>query len=71
MNHPPTPLPELMTREEVATFLRVCAPTVARYTKRGKLPAIRLNNQSVRYRVSDVLALVNGGSVNDKVTANT
>jgi excisionase family DNA binding protein len=41
-------LPDLMTIEEVANFLRVSKITLKRWGKRGKLPAIRINQRGDR-----------------------
>ena len=52
-------LPELMTIEEVAQFLRVSKITLKRWGKRGKLPAIRINQRGDRrYKKEAVLWLV-------------
>jgi excisionase family DNA binding protein len=52
-------LPELMTIEEVANFLRVSKITLKRWGKRGKLPAIRINQRGDRrYKKEAVLWLV-------------
>ncbi|GIW59633.1 MAG: hypothetical protein KatS3mg087_0699 [Patescibacteria group bacterium] len=49
-------LPELMTIEEVANFLRVSKITLKRWGKRGKLPAIRINSRGDRrYKKEAVL----------------
>ena len=53
-----TNLEELMTRNEVATLLRVHWRTVRRWEHAGRLPAIRIGAMSVRYRKSDVMALL-------------
>lgn len=44
-------MPEIMTPEQVATYLQVNTKTIYRYIHQGKLPAIRLGRQ---YRVSGV-----------------
>jgi len=52
-------LPELMTIEEVANFLRVSKITLKRWGKRGKLPAIRINQRGDRrYKKEAVLWMV-------------
>ncbi len=52
-------LPDLMTIEEVANFLRVSKITLKRWGKRGKLPAIRINQRGDRrYKKEAVLWLV-------------
>lgn len=52
-------LPELMTIDEVANFLRVSKITLKRWGKRGKLPAIRINQRGDRrYKKEAVLWLV-------------
>ncbi len=52
-------LPELMTIQEVADFLRVSKITLKRWGKRGKLQAIRINQRGDRrYKKEAVLWLV-------------
>jgi excisionase family DNA binding protein len=52
-------LPDLMTIDEVAKFLRVSKITLKRWGKRGKLPAIRINQRGDRrYKKEAVLWLV-------------
>jgi len=52
-------LPELMTIEEVANFLRVSKITLKRWGKRGKLPAIRINQRGDRrYKKEAVLWMI-------------
>ena len=52
-------LPELMTIDEVANFLRVSKITLKRWGKRGKLPAIRINQRGDRrYKKEAVLWMV-------------
>lgn len=49
-------LPDLMTIDEVAKFLRVSKITLKRWGKRGKLPAIRINSRGDRrYKKEAVL----------------
>jgi len=49
---------ELLTRKDVAELFQVSTLTVIRLENDGKLPAIRLGAGSVRYRKSDVEALI-------------
>ena len=49
-------LPEILTRRDVATYLRCSTKTV----KRRKIPFIRIGGL-IRYRKEDVLATVNKG----------
>lgn len=52
-------LPDLMTIDEVANFLRVSKITLKRWGKRGKLPAIRINQRGDRrYKKEAVLWVV-------------
>lgn len=52
-------LPELMTIDEVSKFLRVSKITLKRWGKRGKLPAIRINQRGDRrYKKEAVLWVV-------------
>ncbi|NOY15223.1 MAG: helix-turn-helix domain-containing protein [bacterium] len=49
-------LPPLLTVREVAEILRVSPLTVKRWTKRGRLPAIRINSRGDRrYRKETIL----------------
>lgn len=49
---------EIMTKKEVAEFLKVSEATVYRYTRRGELTAIRGSRRFLRYQKSDVLAFL-------------
>jgi excisionase family DNA binding protein len=44
----------LLTAREVAGVLGVSTETVLRWTRAGKLPAIRLPGGAIRYRAEDV-----------------
>ncbi len=44
----------LFTRKDVALQLDTCVHTVARYTKRGLLPAIVFGKRLIRYKREDV-----------------
>jgi len=50
---------DLLTRAEVAQYLRVSDRTVSRLIRTGKLPASRIG-RAVRIRQSDLLHMVNG-----------
>jgi excisionase family DNA binding protein len=50
---------ELLTRAEVARYLRVSDRTVSRLMRTGQLPASRIG-RAVRIRQSDLLGLLNG-----------
>jgi excisionase family DNA binding protein len=55
----PAPNPDdLLTRSEVARYLRVSDRTVSRLIRAGKLPAARIG-RAVRIRQSDLLDLLN------------
>lgn len=54
-----SPLPSLPTRGQVADYVGVCPHTVARYTRAGLLPCVRINSRVIRYRREDVQAFVN------------
>lgn len=56
-------LPDLMTIDEVATFLRVSKITLKRWGKRGKLPAIRINSRGDRRYKKEAVLWVVGESV--------
>jgi len=50
---------ELLTPAEVASLFRVDPKTVSRWSKRGKLDAIRTLGGHRRYRSAEVYALLN------------
>ena len=50
---------DLLTRAEVARYLRVSDRTVSRLIRTGQLPALRIG-RAVRIRQSDLLGLLNG-----------
>ena len=50
---------DLLTRAEVARYLRVSDRTVSRLIRAGKLPASRIG-RAVRIRQSDLLEMLNG-----------
>ena len=50
---------DLMTRSEVARYLRFSDRTVSRLIRAGKLPALRIG-RAVRIRQSDLLDMLNG-----------
>ena len=53
---------ELLTREQVAQCLKVCPHTVARWTRRGLLPVLRINCRVIRYRAGDVQNILDGAA---------
>ena len=53
----------LLTREDVAKRLKTCTHTVARYTKRGLLPAVLINSRVVRYKPEDVEKLIQSSTI--------
>ena len=50
---------DLLTRAEVARYLRISDRTVSRLIRTGKLPAARIG-RAVRIRQSDLLDMING-----------
>ncbi len=50
--------PALLRPEEAAVFLCVSLRTLARYTKLGSIPVIRLSKRTHRYALSDLEDLV-------------
>ena len=55
MSVAPLPLPDrLLTARVVADRLGVSTETVLRWTRAGKLPAIRLPGGAIRYRPADL-----------------
>ena len=64
-------LPDLMTLQEVAKFLRVSPLTIRRWGKKGKLPPIRINTRGDRrYTKEAVLRLV-GQTISKKTMPST
>lgn len=47
-----------LTRKELSTQFNVSVPTIRRWERLGKFPAIRLGGATVRYRLSDVEAFI-------------
>ena len=50
---------DLLTRAEVAQYLRVSDRTVSRLIRKGQLPALRIG-RAVRIRHADLLNMLNG-----------
>jgi len=51
-------LPNLLTITEAATILRVSNLTLKRWSKKGKLPCIRINSRGDRrYKKSDIIRI--------------
>ncbi len=53
---------QLLTKQEVADWLRVDLNTVDRMRERGELPTVRVGQRLVRFRRSDVLRLLEEGT---------
>lgn len=53
---------ELLTTAEVAERLRVSQVTVARWAKKGQLDAVRLPGGTLRFKESDIAAIVDGAA---------
>ena len=51
-------LPELMTAPEVAERLRINVDTVRLWAREGRLPVVPLSTRSLRFRRSDIDALL-------------
>jgi excisionase family DNA binding protein len=49
---------ELMTRRELAEWLRIRPRTVLDWTKRGVIPALRMSHKIVRYDPAAVLEAI-------------
>lgn len=64
MNNPEV----LLTPSEVAALFRVDPKTVTRWSKSGKLTAIRTLGGHRRYRASEVNALLNSSREGDELT---
>lgn len=54
---------DLLSRKFVARLLSVHVATIKRYERAGKLPAVRFNSRSVRYKRTDVESLIAKSSV--------
>ena len=50
----------LLTAHELARELKVTVDTVWRYTRKGKIPSIRLGPREYRYCLEEVMAALNG-----------
>lgn len=57
-----TQLPPLLTRAQAAEILCVDPNTVRRWSRDGKLFAIRMPSGIHKYRREDIEAIVNGGT---------
>ena len=56
-------LAKLLTAEEVADLLGLKLGTIRNMTSRCELPCVHLGKRAVRYRLSDMLALIEARSV--------
>ena len=52
----------LLTAQELARELKVTVDTVWRYTRKGKIPSLRLGPRDYRYSLEDVLAALASAS---------
>jgi len=52
---------KLMTAPEVAKITRLHEATIRRLAREGKIPYVRLNNYSVRFKETDILEWINDG----------
>lgn len=59
----------LLTRRQVAATLQTCVHGVARYTKRGLLPAVVINPRLVRYKPEDVERFIQSAMTGKKEKA--
>jgi excisionase family DNA binding protein len=59
---PETTVPQLHSASEVARLLGVHRATVHQWKEEGKLPAVRVTDRTIRFRESDVLALIGSGA---------
>ncbi len=50
----------LLTAQELADELRVTVDTIWRYTRKGRIPGIRIGPRDYRYQLADVLAALAG-----------
>lgn len=55
----------LLTKTEVADYLRVTLESVRRYIKSGALPCVKLGNKWVRVRQSDLQKFIQERIINN------
>ncbi len=60
---PATLLAKLLTADEVAELLGLKLGTIRNMTSRRELPCVHLGKRAVRYRLADILALIEARSV--------
>ncbi len=60
---PVTLLAKLLAAEEVAELLGLKLGTIRNMTSRRELPCVHLGKRAVRYRLADMLALIEARSV--------
>jgi len=60
---PQTSLNQLWTRKQVAKAIGVCPHTVARWTRLGVLPAVKLNARVIRYEAAVVQTFIQSGAI--------
>jgi len=53
---------ELLTADELATWLRIRPRTVRDWSRRGRIPARRLSHKIVRYVASEVIEALSKGA---------
>lgn len=51
---------ELLTKEQLAEVLKVPTSTVLAWARAGKIPQVRLSLRTRRFRLSEVLAAIEG-----------
>jgi excisionase family DNA binding protein len=56
-------LAKLLTADEVADLLGLKLGTIRNMTSRRELPCVHLGKRAVRYRLADILALIESRSV--------
>lgn len=61
MSEPQATIPDLLTPKQVTALFGVCRRTLTNWSASGRLPAVRITRGVVRYRRSDVLALLGEG----------
>lgn len=65
---PDSPLPPLLTLREVAAALRVHPRTIRRWADDGRLTAIRLTTETMRFRADEIAALIEGAETTGAAT---
>ena len=61
----------LLTPKEAAQILKVQTITVKEWGRRGKLPRVKFGTRCIRFKLSDVLGLIEQGAGANNDTTHT